>query len=116
MFVAENVTFGVSTASCKINNVCESDISLWEDVYLWVRLSDSEYSSIRRFAFSSAQIEIQTYHLFRKVAFKTVSENGTVFQNALNSVYLFLDRSGGVESTAVSTLHISIEKNTPKNL
>jgi len=26
----------------------------------------------------------------------------------------FLDRSGGVESTAVSTLHRSIEKNMPK--
>jgi len=33
-----------------------------------------------------------------------------------NSVFLFLDRSIGVESTAVSTLHRSIEKkNTPKN-
>jgi len=48
-----------------------------------------------------------------KVSFETVSKNGTTFQNrwsTINSVFLFLEGSGGVESTAVSTLHRSIEK------
>jgi len=39
------------------------------------------------------------------------------FSNAVKYVkqrILFLDQSGGVDSTAASTLHRSIEKNTPK--
>jgi len=50
------------------------------------------------------------------MAFETVSKNFTAFQNwygPINSEFT-LDRSGGVELTAASTLHLDLLKKIPK--